>query len=167
MKRFKEHWQITSNWQLLFPGLGMILAVYSAFRLANLLFQDQDQALLLITMATIIFSVMVIGISVWVINKLERRWVVDAKWELIRIFIVFAVTGSTSVFVGRPIMELMGITKENLNIIVYWVLFIIIGLVFYQLLLVFFGWAFGQFKFFWNFEKKMLKHFGLKRFINE
>ncbi|TPV33334.1 hypothetical protein FJ651_09590 [Paucihalobacter ruber] len=167
MKRFKEHWQITSNWQLLFPVLGMILAVYSAFRLANLLFQDQDQALLLITMATMIFSVMVIGISVWVINKLEGRWIVDAKWELIRIFIVFAVTGSSSVFVGRPIMKLMGITKENLNIIVYWVLFIIIGLVFYQLLLVFFGWAFGQFKFFWNFEKKMLKHFGLKRFINE
>lgn len=167
MKKFKEHWQITSNWQLLFPVLGVILAVYSAFKLANLLFQDRDQALLLITMATMIFSVMVIGISVWVINKLERRWVVDAKWELIRIFIVFAVTGSSSVFVGRPIMKLMGITKENLNIIVYWVLFIIIGLVFYQLLLVFFGWAFGQFKFFWNFEKKMLKHFGLKRFINE
>ena len=82
-------------------------------------------------------------------------------------FIVFAITGSSSVLVGRPIMRLMGITKENLNVVVYWVLFIIIGLIFYQLLLVFFGWLFGQFKFFWNFEKKMLKHFGLKRFIGE
>lgn len=165
MKRFKEHWQITNNWQLIFPLLGIILAFYSAFKLANLIFKKQQ--LLIVILTAIIFSVIVVGVSVWVINKLEGRWVVDAKWELIRIFIVFGITGSSSVLIGRPIMELMGITKENLNIIVYWVLFIIIGLVFYQLLLVFFGWAFGQFKFFWNFEKKMLKHFGLKRFINE
>jgi hypothetical protein len=165
MKKFKEHWQITRNWQLLFPLLGICLAVYSAYKLTKLLLQDQT--LFFVILGTIIFSILVIVISTWVINKLEGRWVVDSKWELIRIFIVFAVTGSSSVFVGRPVMELMGITKENLNIIVYWVLFIIIGLVFYQLLLVFFGWIFGQFQFFWSFEKKMLKHFGLKRFINE
>jgi len=165
MKKFKEHWQITRNWQLLFPLLGICLAVYSAYKLAKLLLQDQT--FLLVILGTIIFSSLVIAISVWVINKLEGRWIVDAKWQLIRIFIVFAITGSSSLLVGRPVMKLIGITKENLNIVVYWVLFIIIGLVFYQLLLVFFGWIFGQFKFFWNFEKKMLKHFGLKRFINE
>ena len=165
MKKFKQHWQITHNWQLLFPFLGICLAFYSAYKLANLLFQDQS--LWVVILSTIIFSICVISVSVWVINKLEERWVVDAKWELIRIFIVFAITGSSSVFVGRPIMRRLGITKENLNVIVYWVLFIIIGLVFYQLLLVFFGWLFGQFQFFWNFEKKMLRHFGLKRFIND
>ena len=78
---------------------------------------------------------------------------------------MFAVTGSSSVFVGRPIMKLIGITKENLNPILYWILFIIIGLIFYQILLVTFGWLFGQFKFFWEFEKKMLRRFGLGRFI--
>ncbi|MBO6631685.1 MAG: diacylglyceryl transferase [Psychroserpens sp.] len=85
---------------------------------------------------------------------------------MIRIFIVFAITGSSSVFVGRPIMKLIGITKENLNPFIYWVLFIIIGLIFYQILLVFFGWLFGQGKFFWEFEKKMLKRFGFGKFIN-
>ncbi|MCB0447619.1 MAG: hypothetical protein KDD03_08930, partial [Gelidibacter sp.] len=59
-----------------------------------------------------------------------------------------------------------GITKENLNTFVYWFLYIIIGLIFYQLLLVFFGWLFGQFQFFWEFEKKMLRKFGLKRLID-
>ncbi|WP_438963884.1 DUF6787 family protein, partial [Winogradskyella sp.] len=27
-------------------------------------------------------------------------------------------------------------------------------------------WLFGQFKFFWEFEKKMLRRFGLRRFID-
>lgn len=165
MKRFKQHWQITHNWQLLFPLLGVTIALYSGFKIAKLLFNDLEMFMLLTL--TIVFSSTFIGVSVWMINKMEGRWVVDFKWELIRIFIVFAITGSSSLFVGRPIMRLIGITKENLNVVVYWVLFIIIGLIFYQLLLVFFGWLFGQFKFFWNFEKKMLKHFGLKRFISE
>ncbi|HCO85018.1 MAG TPA: diacylglyceryl transferase, partial [Arenibacter sp.] len=31
----------------------------------------------------------------------------------------------------------------------------------YQFLLVIYGWLFGQFKFFWEFEKKMLSRMGL------
>ena len=94
---------------------------------------------------------------------LEKKWVLDYRWEMIRVFIVFAITGSSSVFVGRPIMKLIGITKENLNPILYWVLFIIVGLIFYQILLVTLGWLFGQYAFFWEFEKKMLRRFGLFR----
>jgi hypothetical protein len=97
---------------------------------------------------------------------LENKWIVEQRWEIIRIFIVFAITGSSSLFIGRPIIYAIGITKENLNPFLYWILFIIIGLVFYQILLVTFGWLFGQFKFFWEFEKKMLKRFGLGRFLN-
>ncbi|MGA0828911.1 MAG: DUF6787 family protein, partial [Flavobacteriaceae bacterium] len=46
--------------------------------------------------------------------------------------------------------------------VIYWPLRI--GLIFplYQLLLVFFGALFGQFRFFWNFEKKMLRRLGVK-----
>jgi hypothetical protein len=36
----------------------------------------------------------------------------------------------------------------------------------YQVLLVFFGFIFGQFKFFWNFEKKMLSRMGLGFLFN-
>ena len=86
---------------------------------------------------------------------------------MIRVFLVFAITGSSSVIIGRPFIKLIGITKDNLSPIIYWVLFIFIAMVFYQILLVFFGWLFGQYQFFWNFEKKMLRRFGLKRFLNE
>jgi hypothetical protein len=103
----------------------------------------------------------------YAIQKLENKWVVDQRWELIRIFIVFAFTGSSSVFVGRPFIKWIGITKDNLYPLFYWILFIVISLFFYQLLLVVFGWLFGQFKFFWNFEKNMLRRFGLGKFLKD
>ena len=96
-------------------------------------------------------------------KKLETKWILNAKWEMIRVFIVFAITGSSSVYIGRPVIKLIGITKDNLNPVMYWILFIFIGLIFYQILLVFFGWIFGQHKFFWEFEKKMLRRFGMFR----
>jgi len=37
----------------------------------------------------------------------------------------------------------------------------------YQLLLLCFGTIFFQFKFFWEFEKKILKRMGFKRFFKE
>lgn len=86
---------------------------------------------------------------------------------MIRVFIVFAITGSSSVIVGRPILKLLGITKENLPSALYWILFILISFIFYQILLVIFGWIFGQHKFFWNFEKKMLRRMRLGFLLNE
>lgn len=165
MKNFKSNWEISSNWQLAFPLLGLLIAVYSAFKITAVLFKEAHISVR--TLIVLIIASAIIQISVFIINKLENKWIVNQKWELIRIFIVFAITGTSSMFVSRPIIALLGITKENLNPLLYWVLFLIIGLIFYQLLLVFFGWLFGQFEFFWNFEKKMLKYVGLKRFLNE
>lgn len=164
MNTFKDKWEITQNWQLLFPFIGLIGLGYSAYKLAYLITKSFP------TVVTIIFSVIVffilLKVTLWIFKKLETKWVVTYRWEMIRIFIVFAITGTSSMFIGRPIMKLLGITKENLNPLFYWILFIIIGLIFYQILLVFFGWLFGQFQFFWEFEKKMLKRMGFKRFIN-
>jgi len=160
---FKSQWEIQKNWQLLFPILGLIGLLYSAYKLAYL-FTESYSVFITIAVTLLLFLVL-LKLTLFLFKKLESKWILDFKWEMIRVFIVFAVTGSSSVFVGRPIMKLLGITKENLNPILYWVLFIIIGLIFYQILLVSFGWLFGQFKFFWEFEKKMLKRFGLGKLI--
>ncbi|WP_411895022.1 DUF6787 family protein [Winogradskyella sp. A2] len=164
MKKFKEKWEIQQNWQLLFPFLGLIGLVYSAYKIANTFLAHYN--IVIIIFSTGFISYFLLKITLLLFKKLEKKWILDYKWEMIRVFIVFAITGSSSVFVGRPIIKLLGITKENLNPILYWILFIIIGLVFYQILLVTFGWLFGQFKFFWEFEKKMLRRLGLRRFID-
>jgi hypothetical protein len=164
LKAFKKNWDIQQNWQLLFPLLGVLGLAYSCFKLALVITKTYH-----IT-ATIILGVILfvafLKFVLFIFKKLENKWIVEQRWEIIRIFIVFAITGSSSLFIGRPIIYAIGITKENLNPFLYWILFIIIGLVFYQILLVTFGWLFGQFKFFWEFEKKMLKRFGLGRFLN-
>ncbi|MEN8885843.1 MAG: DUF6787 family protein [Winogradskyella sp.] len=164
MKNFKKIWEIQHNWQLLFPFFGILILGYSAFKIANALTKTYSLILTIAAAALIFF--LILKLILFLFKKLEKKWILDYKWEMIRVFMVFAMTGSSSVFVGRPIIKFIGITKENLNPIIYWILFIIIGLIFYQILLVSFGWLFGQFKFFWEFEKKMLRRFGLKRFLD-
>lgn len=163
MKAFKKHWGIQQNWEFIFPCLGLLGLIYSAYRLALVFTKTLDLTVTLIV--TLVLSFILLKITLFLFKKLENKWVVQYRWEMIRIFIVFAATGSSSVVVGRAIMNLIGITKENLNVLVYWILYFIIGIIFYQILLVSFGWLFGQFKFFWEFEKKMLRRFGLGRFL--
>ncbi|WP_417856652.1 DUF6787 family protein [Xanthomarina gelatinilytica] len=164
METFKKNWDIQQNWQLIFPLLGLVGLLYSSFKLANALIKDMH--MLIVLALTAILFIVLLKFTLFLFKKLEKKWDVNYKWELIRIFIVFAITGTSSLFVGKPIIKLLGITKENLNIVVYWVLYIIIGLIFYQILLLCIGWLFGQFKFFWEFEKKMLRRMGFKRFLD-
>jgi hypothetical protein len=164
MENFKKHWEIQHNWQLLFPFFGIVILGYSAIKLSNAFLMDYQ--LIVTFVASILTFLLLLKLVLYIFKKLEKKWILDYKWEMIRVFMVFAITGSSSLFVGRPIIKLIGITKENLNPLLYWILFIIIGLIFYQILLVTFGWLFGQFKFFWEFEKKMLRRFGLKRFLD-
>lgn len=164
LKNFKKNWEIQENWQLLFPLFGVLGLGYSAFKLAKIF--TKSYALIATILLALALFFLLLKVTLLIFKKLENKWVVENRWEIIRIFIVFAITGSSSLFIGRPIIEFIGITKENLNPFLYWVLFSIIGLIFYQILLVSYGWLFGQFKFFWEFEKKMLRRFGLGKFLD-
>ena len=99
-------------------------------------------------------------------SNLKERWGIKSNWQIFIILFVFSITGSSSLFIAKPIIKMLGITKDNLNITVYWILYVLISFIFYQIMLVFFGWIFGQFKFFWNMEKKMLSRLGFKRFFS-
>ncbi len=89
-------------------------------------------------------------------RKLKQHWNITSNWQLTVIFIVFAITGSTSAKLAAPLTEAIGITSDN-GWYIYWPIRILIIFPAYQVLLVFFGWLFGEFHFFWNFEKKMLR----------
>ncbi|MFT4942964.1 MAG: hypothetical protein ACI8RH_000702 [Flavobacteriales bacterium] len=89
-------------------------------------------------------------------KKLKERWNIDSNWRLAIVFIVFSITGSSAAKFAGPITESIGITKE-LDWYFYWPVRILIVFPVYQVLLVLFGWLFGEFHFFWGFEKKMLR----------
>jgi hypothetical protein len=93
-------------------------------------------------------------------NKLKQRWGISSNLQLTIIFIVFAITGSTSAWLSKPFCVWLGITKEDFG---FWFTLIRLVIIFpiYQVLLVAIGTLFGQFRFFWNFEKKMLNSMGL------
>jgi len=165
MQKFKQRWEIQQNWQLLFPLFGLLGLIYSSYKL-SLVFSEKSSVYRNI-LITAVLSFLLLKLTLFLFKKLEKKWILTYRWEMIRVFIVFAITGSFSVFIGRPFIKLIGITKDNLNPVLYWILFIFIAMVFYQILLVGIGWLLGQFKFFWNFEKKMLSRFGLKRFFGE
>lgn len=163
MIKFKKYWEIQNNRQLLIPIMGIIILAYSSFKLSFLFIKETNIAIRLIISCTLFYALL--KLTLFIFNKLYNKWQVKHRWEMISIFIVFAATGSSSLFVSRPIIELIGITKENLNTFLYWTLYIIIGFIFYQIMLVLIGWVFGQFQFFWNFEKKMLGRLGFKRLL--
>nr|WP_314895534.1 DUF6787 family protein [uncultured Flavobacterium sp.] len=93
-------------------------------------------------------------------SDLKKRWGIETNLQLTIIFIVFAITGSASAWLSKPFCFWLGITKSDLG---YWFTPVRLLLIFplYQVLLVLIGFIFGQIKFFWAFEKKMLKRMGL------
>jgi hypothetical protein len=94
-------------------------------------------------------------------DKLKERWGKDSNWSIIAIFIVFAINGSFAAWVAKPITEFLGLSPEVISVWIYWPLRILLIFPIYQLTLPIVGWLFGQFKFFWTFEKKFLSRLGL------
>jgi hypothetical protein len=90
-------------------------------------------------------------------GSFKERWNITSDWQVVIILVVFAVTGSTSALIAKPILALFGITKDIISLWLYYPLYIVMIFPVYQVLLVSFGFLFGQFKFFWAFEKKMLR----------
>ena len=96
------------------------------------------------------------------IRKLKNKWGIKSNFQFWLIFIIFAIAGSSTLFVKRPVFDLLGIDSSTSLWIVIPVYLITITPA-YFIILLFYGTIFGQFKFFWEFEKKMFRQFSGKR----
>ena len=69
------------------------------------------------------------------------------------ILVVFACTGFTVMFLKDPLLSLVAPVEERNWVfsVVYYLLILPI----YNLILLVYGFLFGQFRFFWAFEKRM------------
>jgi hypothetical protein len=97
-------------------------------------------------------------------NKLKEKWGITSNYQIIIILLVFSITGSIAVWIAKPVLNLVGLDKEAVSPWLFWPIRILIIFPIYQILIVIIGALFGQFKFFWGFEKKMLVRLGFKRF---
>ena len=99
-------------------------------------------------------------------NKLKERWGITSNWDLVGILLGFSLNGSFAAWITKPLTGLFGVTSE-VDGLLYWIIKIPLIFVVYHITLPLSGWVFGQFKFFWNMEKKILRRIGLKRFFPE
>ena len=102
-------------------------------------------------------------------NRLKKKWNITSNYQLVVIFIVFGITGSLSAKLAKPLLDFFNIYPEIFKSlsggkIIYWILRILIVFPIYQILLLIVGLIFFQFRFFWEFEKKIYRRMGLKYF---
>ena len=169
MQKFKQTWEISKNWQLLYPIFGILGLIYSAYKISVAIFKD---SIFLNVIGVIVLFYVLLKVTVFILKKLEKRWIVNERWQIIRIFIIFAITGTSSLYVTNPILNFIGLTKEGfsdsgLQLTFYYILKFIAILPFYQILLLIFGWILGEYKFFASFVKKMMNRFKSKKSVKE
>ena len=88
-------------------------------------------------------------------EKLKKKWKVS-NLDLFLILCVFAITGTTTAFISRYITNWVGLTAES----PLWQRAGLRGLILifgYQIIILIVSIPFGQFRFFWNYEKKILR----------
>lgn len=88
------------------------------------------------------------------LTKLEKRWGVSSG-QVFVILLVFALTGTTVVFLKKPILHLF--SEEGSLPLWASVLYYIFILPIYNVLLLMYGFLFGKFDFFWAYEKRFFK----------
>jgi hypothetical protein len=87
-------------------------------------------------------------------GRLAQRWNVSPG-RVIIILLVFACTGFTVLFLKRPVVAYF--TGEGEQSILFSVLYYILILPVYNAFLLIYGSIFGQFRFFWEFEKRFFR----------
>lgn len=92
-------------------------------------------------------------------DALQKRWKVS-KTALFLILCVFAVTGTTTAYISRAITGWVGFTETTPW---GWKLLLRLAILIfgYQVILLLVAFLFGQFSFFWKFEKRLLQRLGL------
>ena len=74
---------------------------------------------------------------------------------MIIVLVVFACTGFTVLFIKKPLLTFLA--GEGGDTAVASILYYILILPLYNVLLLGYGFLFGQFSFFWAFEKRLFK----------
>ncbi|MBX2979035.1 MAG: diacylglyceryl transferase [Flavobacteriales bacterium] len=87
-------------------------------------------------------------------DRLAQRWGVTPSRVLV-ILLVFACTGFTVLFLKRPVVAYFA--GEGEQPLLFSILYYVLILPVYNVILLVYGALFGQFRFFWEFEKRFFR----------
>ena len=91
------------------------------------------------------------------IERLIKNFKATSFKHLIIIFSIFAISGSLTLIISEPIINILKMIDIVDGNIILITLRIIIILPLYQIILIAVAYLFGEFKYFYNFEKEMYK----------
>lgn len=86
------------------------------------------------------------------LERLKARWKLKNIGQVVVVLLVFALTGTTVLLIKKPIMSL--IAPDGDYPVWFSILYYILILPVYNVILLIYGFTFGQFSFFWEFEKR-------------
>ncbi|MBV6641337.1 MAG: prolipoprotein diacylglyceryl transferase [Cyclobacteriaceae bacterium] len=86
----------------------------------------------------------------WV-EKLKNKWDLKSTWQVVVVLIVFSLTGTTVLFIKQPVLSFVYPYEPNTW---FYVIYFLLIWPIYNILLLLYAFIFGQFTFFWNFEKR-------------
>ena len=91
------------------------------------------------------------------IQNLIKKFNAKSKVHLLVIFFVFGLGGSFSLWISSPIMSALDLKNilNNYPLNIFFRVLIIIPI--YQIILIIIAALFGEFEYFWEFEKKIFK----------
>jgi Na+-driven multidrug efflux pump len=89
------------------------------------------------------------------IEKLKQKWNLGSAWQVVIVLVVFACTGFTVLFIKKPLLRFLAGAEGDT--VLASVLYYLLILPVYNVLLLAYGFLFGQFSFFWEFEKRFFK----------
>lgn len=92
-------------------------------------------------------------------EKLKDRWQLNSAWQVLLVLLTFSCTGFSVLFLKEPLYALAGVTEAT-PVWLRTIYYMVAVLPAYQVLLLGWGFVFGQFRFFWNFEKRMFSRIG-------
>ena len=88
------------------------------------------------------------------LENLKKRWGINSNLQVIKIIIVFGITGSLAAWLSKPFISFLNIVDEGTFL--SWILRLIIVFPIYQIILIIVAALYGEFKWIWSFLKKML-----------
>ncbi len=95
------------------------------------------------------------------LDKLKAKWGLTSMYQVIMVLIVFACTGFTVLYLKRPVVALFSEDGEASGWFTFFYYLLILPI--YNVILLFYGFVFGQFQFFLSYEKRMLSRFRRKK----
>lgn len=95
-------------------------------------------------------------------KKLKAKWGIQSNIQFVTILVVFSLAGSLTVFVRRPLFEILNFNADTSLWIKTLVYIIAIPPVHFALLMII-GSLLGQYKFFYEFQSRIVKRFKGKK----